>query len=144
MHFKTRNENLINFLFWKEYAILVDIYYHSRENVQYLHRLVDSSGIARVKDCQPLGSLNGGHGVDVILLEYQENNPALDRWITQTTSQPDYPAIFLFAQDLSPNFIWKALKLGARELFTGMIPPDAFQEAVLRVDVRKASLAGQL
>jgi hypothetical protein len=97
-----------------------------------------------VKDCQPLETLNGGQAVDVILVEYQKNNPALDGWIAQNASQPDYPDIFLIAQDLTPDFIWKALKLGARELFTGTVPPEEFQEAVLRVVVRKASLAGAL
>ncbi|MFZ5449249.1 MAG: hypothetical protein ACOZFS_11495 [Thermodesulfobacteriota bacterium] len=79
----------------------------------------------------------------MVLLEYRDNNPALDCWIAQTTAQPECPEIFLFVEDVSPTFIWKTLKMGARELFAGAIHPKEFQEAILRVGVRKVRPARQ-
>ena len=105
--------------------------------------MVDSSGICRVKDFQNLEDLKGDHTADVVLLEYQDNNPALDSWIAQTTAQPDCPEIFLFVEEASPPFIWKALKLGAREIFPGAMQPEALQDAVLRLGMRKAARARQ-
>jgi len=104
--------------------------------------VVESSEIGRVTDFQNLEGLNGDHAADVVLLEYQDNNPALDYWIAQTTAQPLCPEIFLFVPEVLPPFIWKALKLGAREIFPGTIQPEEFHDAILRVGVRKASLAG--
>jgi hypothetical protein len=79
----------------------------------------------------------------MVLLEYQDNNPALDSWIAQATAQPDCPEIFLFVEEVSPPFIWKALKLGAREIFPGAMQPEALQDAVLRLGMRKAARARQ-
>jgi hypothetical protein len=129
--------------FRKEKVILISIYYHSPENGHYLHHVVASSGIGRVKDFQHLEGLNGDHTADVVLLEYQDNNPALDSRIAQTAAQPESPDIFLFVEEVSPPFIWKALKLGAREIFPGAMQPEALQDAVLRLGRRKAILARQ-
>jgi hypothetical protein len=78
----------------------------------------------------------------VVLLEYQPDNPSLDRWIARTTAQAECPEIFLFVPDLSPHIIWKALKFGAQEVFPGQIPPTEFLDAVLRVQARQAGFPG--
>jgi hypothetical protein len=98
--------------FRKEKAILINIYYHSPKNGDYLHHVVDSSGIGRVKDCQNLEGLNGDHTADVVLLEYQDNNPALDSWIAQTTAQPGCPDIFLFVEEVSPPLHMEGPEVG--------------------------------
>jgi AmiR/NasT family two-component response regulator len=87
--------------------------------------------------------LNGDQAADVVFLEYQDNNPALDCWIAQNTAQPNRPKIFLFVAAVSPAFVWKALKLGAREIFPSGIQPEEFQDALLRVEERQASPARQ-
>ena len=79
----------------------------------------------------------------MVLLEYRDNNPALDYWIAQTAARPCSPEIFLVGEDVSPHFVWKALKLGAREVFPATMQPEEFRDALLRVGVRKASLGGQ-
>jgi hypothetical protein len=120
--------------------MLFSVYYSSRENGEYLRRVVDTSGAGQVEYFQELAGLNGEKGIDVVLLEYQDNNPQLDRWIAQTTGRSDCPEIFLFVQEAPPQFIWKALKLGARELFINAIPSEDFQDALRRVELRSGSL----
>jgi hypothetical protein len=116
--------------------MLFSVYYHSQENGDYLRRVVDASGIGQVRHFQDFAGLNGEKGIDVVLLEYQDNNPHLDAWIAQTAGRSDCPEIFLFVHEVSAQFIWKALKLGARELFNRTIPPEDFQDAVRRVGLR--------
>ena len=94
-------------------------------------------------DFQNVERLNGDRTADVVLLEYRDNNPALDSWITQTIAQPKCPVIFLFVEDVSSHFIWKALKLEALKIFPGAMQPEEFQDAVAQVRVRQAALARQ-
>jgi hypothetical protein len=126
----------------KEKTMEFSVYFRSQESGEHLRRLIESTGIGCVRDCQDLGALTEVTGVDVILLEYQDNNPCLDRWITQTAGNPGCPEIFLFVQEVSPSVIWKAIKLGARELINSTTPPEDFQNAVKRVAMRHATLAG--
>jgi hypothetical protein len=116
--------------------MLFNVYYHSQENGEYLRHVVDSSGIAQIKHFQNLTGLNGEIGVDAVLVEYQDNNSHLDNWIAQTSSRTDCPEIILFTPEASPALIWKTLKLGVRELFSGTIPPEGFQEAIVRMVMR--------
>jgi hypothetical protein len=118
------------------------VYYHSQEKGEYLRQVVDSSGSGIVKHFQDLSGLTGMPETDVILLEYQDNNPQLDNWIVQTASKPECPEIFLFVKEAPPQVIWKALKLGARELFSRTIPSEDFRAALVRVELRYARLRG--
>jgi hypothetical protein len=123
--------------------MLFSVYYSSREKGEYLRRVVDAAGGGQVEQFQDLAGLNGEKGIDVVLLEYQDNNLQLDRWIAQTTGKSDCPEIFLFVQEAPPQFIWKALKLGAREFFSRTIPLEDFQDALRRVELRSGSLRGR-
>lgn len=114
------------------------VYYHSQEHAEYLRQVVAASGIGQVKHCQDLSGLGGENETDVVLVEYQDNNPQLDTWIAQTTRTPGSPEIFLFVEEVSPRVIWKALKMGARELFSRTIPAADFQAALRRVELRHA------
>jgi hypothetical protein len=120
--------------------MLFSVYYSSREKGESLRRVVDASGVGQVGHFQELAALNGEKGIDVVLLEYQDNNPQLDKWIAQTAGKSDCPEIFLFVQEAPPQFIWKALKLGAREFFSRAIPSEDFQDALRRVELRSGSL----
>jgi len=122
--------------------MLFNVYYHSQEIGEYLRRVVNSSGIGQLQQFKNLTGLNGENGVDAVLLEYQDNNPHLDRWIAQTTGWTGCPEIFLFVQEISPDLIWKALKLGAREFFSGTIRPEDFQDAVTRMVLRSTTGGG--
>lgn len=123
--------------------MLFSVYYNSQEKGEYLRRVVDSSGAGQVLHCQDLAGLNGDKGIDVVLVEYQDNNPQLDSWIAQTSGRSDCPEIFLFVSEVSAQFIWKALKLGAREFFGRTITPEDFQDAIKRVGLRSGSLRGR-
>jgi len=116
------------------------VYYHSQAQGEYLRQVVVASGIGQVRHFRDLSGLGGENGADVVLVEYQDNNPHLDNVIAQITKQPKSPDIFLFVEEVSPRIIWKALKLGARELFSRTIPAEDFQAALTRVELRHARL----
>lgn len=116
------------------------VYYFSQEHGEYLRQVVASAGIGQGKQFQDLSDLGCETEADVVLVEYEDNNPQLDTWIAQTTRTPESPEIFLFVREVSPRIIWKALKLGARELFNGTIPAADFQAALRRVELRQARL----
>jgi AmiR/NasT family two-component response regulator len=116
------------------------VYYHSQAQGEYLRQVIVASGIGQVRHFQDLSGLGGENETDVILVEYQDNNPHLDNLIAQITKKPGCPDIFLFVEEGSPRVIWKALKLGARELFSRTIPSKDFQAALTRVDLRQARL----
>lgn len=72
-------------------------------------------------------------GVDVVILEYQEGNANLDRWIQKATADPKSPAIFLFLHEISTDRLWKALRLGVKECLSYPISPENIQEALKRL-----------
>jgi hypothetical protein len=115
-------------------------YYHSLENGEYLRQVVAACGLGQVKHFQELPDLEGENGADVVIVEYQDNNPQLDQWIAQAAGQPGCSEIFLLVEEASPALIWKSLKLGARELFSRAIPPEDFRDALMRVQLRHARL----
>jgi AmiR/NasT family two-component response regulator len=116
------------------------VYYHSQAQGEYLRQVVVASGIGQVRHFQDLSGLGGENETDVVLVEYQDNNPHLDNLIAQVTKQPKCPDIFLFVEEVSPRVIWKALKLGARELFSRTVSSEDFQAALTRVELRHARL----
>lgn len=116
------------------------VYYHSQAGGEYLRKVVAASGIGQVRHFQGLLSLGGANEADVVLVEYQDNNPHLDSLIAQITQPPKCPDIFLFVEEVSPRIVWKALKLGARELFSRTIIAEDFQAALTRVSLRHARL----
>ena len=119
------------------------IYYNSPENQEYLRQIIEASDAGKLVESQNLAHLppETAPGLDVLLLEYQENNPELDQWIEKIAVNPQSPAIFLYLQEISTNNLWKALRLGAKECFTFPIQEAEFQHAVkrlaARVEVRK-------
>jgi pilus assembly protein CpaE len=117
------------------------IYYHSLENMEYLRQVIDNSGSGKLVVSNDLDHLpsQGVNGTDVILLEYQENNPDLDRWIETTAANPKNPAIFLYFKEISTSNLWKALRLGAKECFTFPIQEEDFQQAVQRIAIWSAT-----
>jgi hypothetical protein len=118
------------------------VYYHSQAQGEYLRQVVVASGIGQVRHFQDLSGLGGENETDVVLVEYQDNNPHLDNLIAQITKKSKCPDIFLFVEDVSPRVIWKALKLGARELFSRTISSEDLQAALTRVELRHARLEG--
>jgi hypothetical protein len=115
------------------------VYYHSRETGEYLCQVVMAAAwLDQVKHLQESSALGDENGVGAVLVEYQDNNPELDSWIVRTAEQPESPEIFLFVAEASLQVIWKAVKLGAREIFSGTISVEDFQEALARLELRRA------
>jgi pilus assembly protein CpaE len=121
------------------------IYSNSQENQEYLRKIIEASSTGKLVEAKDLAHLplQGVNGVDVVFLEYQENNPELDHWIERIVANPHSPAVFLYFKEISTNNLWKAIRLGAKECFTFPIKEEDFQEAVKRImartEVRKGS-----
>jgi len=121
------------------------IYYNSLENKEYLRQIIEASGTGKLVESNDLAHLpaQAVNGIDVVFLEYQENNPELDHWIERIVVNPKSPAIFLYFKEISTNNLWKAIRLGAKECFTFPIQDKDFQQAVKRIvartEVRKIS-----
>ena len=121
------------------------IYYNSLENQEYLRQIIEASGAGKLVESHDLAHLpsQAVNGIDVVFLEYQENNPELDHWIERIAANPRSPAIFLYFKEISTNNLWKAIRLGAKECFTFPIQAEDFQQAVKRImartEVRKGS-----
>ncbi|MBU4231637.1 MAG: hypothetical protein KKF43_03805, partial [Proteobacteria bacterium] len=121
------------------------IYYNSLENQEYLQQIIEASGTGKLVESHDLAHLpaQASNGIDVVFLEYQENNPELDHWIERIVVNPKSPAIFLYFKEISTNNLWKAIRLGAKECFTFPIQEKDFQQAVKRLvaqpEVRKIS-----
>ena len=121
------------------------IYYNSLENQEYLRQIIETSGVGKLVESHDLAHLasQAVNGIDVVFLEYQENNPELDHWIERIVANPRSPAIFLYFKEISTNNLWKAIRLGAKECFTFPIQEEDFQQAVKRIaartEVRKIS-----
>ena len=119
------------------------IYYNSLENQEYLRQIIETSGAGNLVESHDLAHLPSQtvNGIDVVFLEYQENNPELDHWIERILVNPRSPAIFLYFKEISTNNLWKAIRLGAKECFTFPIQAEDFQQAVKRIaaqtEVRK-------
>ena len=112
------------------------VYYHSPESGDYLRRVVYASGMGQLEQFHELSDLASETGADVVLVEYQEDNPNLDRWIARTAGSPQSPEVFLFLKEASAHVLWKALSLGARQCFAAAIQPEDFQAAVQRAGAR--------
>ena len=114
------------------------IYYNSPENKEYLRQIIEASGTGKLVESNDLAHLpeQAVNGIDVVFLEYQENNPELDHWIEKVAGNPRGPAIFLYLQEISTNNLWKAIRLGAKECFTYPIQAEDFQQAVKRLMAR--------
>jgi pilus assembly protein CpaE len=126
-------------------ATQFSIYYDSLENQKYLRKIIEASGTGKLVASNDLAHLpaQAVNGIDVVFLEYQENNPALDQWIERIAVNPRSPAIFLYFKEISTNNLWKAIRLGAKECFSFPIKEEDFQQAVQRImartEVRKSS-----
>ena len=114
------------------------IYYNSLENKEYLRKIIEASDTGKLVESNDLAHLPSvaSPGIDVVLLEYQENNPELDHWIERIAVNPGSPAIFLYFREISTNNLWKALRLGAKECFSFPIQEEDFQQAVKRLAAR--------
>jgi len=111
------------------------IYHHTPEEEEYLNKVIKSVPGAAVVSSENLAHLPArpNSGVDVVLLEYQEDNPLLDRWIQKATSDPQNPPIFLLLREISTDYLWKALRLGVKECFPCPLSLDHLQEALDRL-----------
>ena len=114
------------------------IYYDSLENKEYLRKIIEASGTGKLVESNDLAHLppQGVNGVDVVFLEYQENNPELDHWIERIAVNPRNPAIFLYFKEISTKNLWKAIRLGAKECFTYPIQAEDFHQALKRIMAR--------
>lgn len=114
------------------------IYYNSPENKEYLRQIIEASNTGKLVESQNLAHLpsEATLGIDVVFLEYQEDNPELDQWIEKIAANPRNPAIFLYFQAISTHNLWKALRLGVKECFTFPIQEEDFQQAVRRLAAR--------
>lgn len=114
------------------------IYYNTQENKEYLRKIIEASDIGKLVESSDLTHLpsEAATGVDVVFLEYQENNPELDRWIERIAVNPRSPAVFLYFKEISTNNLWKALRLGVKECFSFPIQEEDFQKAVKRLAAR--------
>jgi hypothetical protein len=114
------------------------VYYCTQENGEYLCQVVMSvAGLGQLRHLSELPASGDESGADVVLLEYQGNNPALDHWIARTSAQPEGPEIFLLVPEVSLPLIWQAVKLGAREIISRTTPVADFQEALVQVARRQ-------
>jgi hypothetical protein len=116
--------------------MLFKIYYSSRKNGEYLRQLISSSGIGLVAETDNLKHLpaRGVKGVDVVIIEYQENNSNLDQWIQDATANPRGSAIFLYFHKFSLLKLWKALHLGVKECLIFPVKAEQMQAAVNRLE----------
>ncbi len=116
------------------------VYYHTQENGDYLRSVVNSYGSGELVKAAELTQLpeSAGHQNDIIFLDYEANNPELDRWIEKTSATPQSPAIFLYSKEISTEHLYKALRLGAKECFSFPIKEEEFREAVGRILSRGA------
>jgi pilus assembly protein CpaE len=114
------------------------IYCNSLENKEYLRKIIEASDTGKLVESNDLAHLPSvaSPGIDVVLLEYQEDNPELDHWIERIAVNPGNPAIFLYFREISTNNLWKALRLGAKECFSFPIQEEDFQKAVNRLAAR--------
>ena len=116
-------------------AIRFSLYFQSEETGEYLQKVINSTSQAILAEAKPLSQLAGPEdsGSEAIFLEYQEDNPNLDRWIEKTASDPQAPHIFLYLKEISTASLWKALRLGVKECFTYPIGEEEFREALERL-----------
>ena len=123
-------------------AIRFSLYYHSKENGEYLQKIINSSRHGMLVDTQSLANLPAhvNSGTDVVFLEYKDEDAKLDRWIEKTASDPKSPSIFLFLHEITTNSLWKALRLGVKECFAFPIRVEEFQEAIDRLPRPDANL----
>ena len=86
------------------------IYCNSLQNKEYLREIIEASGTGKLVESNDLAHLppQGVNGIDVLFLEYQENNPELDQWIERIAVNPRNPAIFLYFKEISTQNLWKA------------------------------------
>jgi len=114
------------------------IYSNSPENQEYLRQVIEASGAGKLVESHDLADLPSQvvNGIDVVFLEYQENNPELDHWIERIVVDPKSPAVFLYFREISTSNLWKAIRLGAKECFTFPIQPEDFQQALQRIMAR--------
>jgi pilus assembly protein CpaE len=114
------------------------IYYNSLEHKEYLRKVIEASDIGKLVESNDLAHLpsEAAPGVDVVFLEYQQDNPELDHWIERIAVNPRSPAVFLYFREISTNNLWKALRLGAKECFTFPIQEEELQQAVKRLAAR--------
>lgn len=123
-------------------AINFSLYYRTQENCDYLKKVIASSRQGTLVEAQPLEELpeRVNSGANVVFLEYQIDQPELDRWIKKTASDHRNPPIFLFLQEITTEELWKALRLGVKECFASPIRPEEFQEALDRLPVFPSAL----
>ncbi len=116
-------------------AIRFCLYYHSKENGEYLQKIINSTRQGMLVETQNLTKLPSrvNSGTDVVFIEYNEGDAKLDRWIEKTASDPKSPSIYLFLHEITTNNLWKALRLGVKECFAFPIRPEEFQEAIDRL-----------
>lgn len=118
-----------------------NVYFRNQEKGEYLCLVVmAAAALGEVKHLSEIQAVADANGADVLLVEYQANDPDLDNWIARSAGQPEGPEIFLFMDEVSLPVIWQAIKLGAREIFSHTIPAEDFQEALARIEWRQAWL----
>ena len=122
-------------------ALRFCIYYYSQENGAYLQQFVNSLPHSLIVATDILDNLPPKLDleVDVVLLEYQENNPKLDRWIEKIASGRQSPPIFLYVKEINTANLWKALRLGVKECLTFPIKEEEFNQALDRLQPRPAT-----
>jgi hypothetical protein len=114
------------------------VYYCTQENGEYLCQVAMSvAGLGQLRHLSELPASGDESGADVVLVEYQENNPGLVHWLARTAAQPEGPEIFLLVPEVSLPIIWQAVKLGVREIMSHTTPIAEFQEALVRIAKRQ-------
>jgi pilus assembly protein CpaE len=123
-------------------AINFSLYYRTQENCDYLKKIINSSRQGALVEAKPLEELPGrvNSGANVVLLEYENDQPELDHWIKKTVADHHNPPIFLFFPEITTEQLWKALRLGVKECFVFPIRPEEFQEALDRLPVFPSEL----
>lgn len=126
-------------------AVRFSLYYHSKENGEYLQKIINSTSQGLLVEAKDLDQLpaQANSGAEVVFLEYQEDHPRLDRWIEKAVSDPKGPYIFLYLKEISTASLWKAMRLGIKECFTFPIGEVEFQEALDRLPQALAAPEGQ-
>jgi hypothetical protein len=122
---------------WSEPRIKrVKIYYSSRKNGEYLRQVINTSGIGLVAETDNLKHLPAQRvrGVDVVILEYHENDPKIDQWIQESTANPQVPPIYLYFHKFSMEKLWKALHLGVKGCLLFPVQKEQLQELVDRLE----------
>jgi len=81
-----------------------------------------------------------GEGADLILV-YMDKDHSLPSWLEALISSLPTTAILLCSEEISPDFLLRAMRLGVREVLPLPLSPEEFSESLTRVRAARRRLS---